>query len=165
MKATFDNALMGLKSTGASTGIRELVELLARHGAEEGKLLAMYEDLVSTTSNQGAKYLIDLILEDERRHHRLLAEMANAMAWGSMYGAPNAATPGISQGIDKELSAHTKRLRQAEVADFRELRQFRKRLRPFADPTSWVLIIDLMLLDTKKHATILRFLEKHAQTR
>jgi hypothetical protein len=165
MQATFDEALVGLRSTGASTDIRELVELLARHGAEEGQLLATYENLASTTSNEGAKYLINIILDDERRHHRLLAEMANAMAWGSMRGAPGAATPGISQGIDKELSAHTKRLREAEEADFRELRRFRKRLRPFADTTSWALIIDLMLLDTKKHATILRFLENHARRR
>jgi hypothetical protein len=107
MKATFDNALMGLKSTGASTGIRELVELLARHGAEGGKLLSRYEDLASTSSNEGAKYLIDLILEDERRHHRLLAEMANAMAWGS-----------------------TKRLREAEEADFRDLRPVQEAVAP-----------------------------------
>lgn len=165
MQTTFDNALMGLRATGASVDIRDLVEFLARHGAEEGKLLATYEELASTTSNEGAKYLIGLILEDERRHHRLLAEMADAMAWGSTSGAPGPALPGISQGIDKELSAHTKRLREAEEADSRELRQFGKRLRPFADTTSWALIIDLMLLDTEKHATILRFLEKHGHSR
>jgi hypothetical protein len=37
------------------------------------------------------------------------------------------------------------------------------RLRPFADTTLWVLVVDLMLLDTKKHATMLRFLERHGK--
>ena len=42
MQTTFDNALMGLRATGARLDIRDLVEFLARHGAEEGKLLATY---------------------------------------------------------------------------------------------------------------------------
>jgi hypothetical protein len=44
------------------------------------------------------------------------------------------------------------------------LRKLRKRFRAFAGTTMWTLLIDLMLLDTKKHAAILTFLEEHART-
>jgi rubrerythrin len=165
MQTTFDSALRGLRLTGASVDTRALVELIARHGTEEGQLLATYEDLASTTSDEGVRYLIGLILEDERRHHRLLAEIANSMAWGSTAGRPKEATPGIPRGLEGELLEQTRRLLKAEQTDHRELRRIRRRLRPFADTTLWALVIDLMLLDTKKHATILRFLERHRRSR
>ena len=45
MQATFESALRGLSVTGASVDTRELVELIVRHGEEEGALLATYEQL------------------------------------------------------------------------------------------------------------------------
>jgi hypothetical protein len=74
-------------------------------------------------------------------------------------------TPGLPGGIDGELLRLTRRLLKAERADGRSLRRIRRRLRPFADTTLWALVIDMMILDTKKHATILRFLERHSRTR
>ncbi len=137
MRATFDSARRGLRMTGASVSTRSLVELIARHGAEEGRLLATYEDLASTTTDEGLRYMIDLILEDERRHHRLLEEIANSLAWGSVSGSPEDSTPEIPRALEGELLAQTKRLRKAEQSDYRELRRIRRRLRPFAGTTLW----------------------------
>jgi hypothetical protein len=164
MEATFEHALLGLREAGASVDIRDLVEVLAQHGAEEGKILSTYEDVANSSTNKGAKYLVGLILEDERRHHRLLAEMANAMAWGSFGGTDEAAIPMLSRGVDDDLLAQTTVLRKAEETDYRELKRLRKQLRPFAQSTMWALIIDMLLLDTEKHATVLRFLEKQGHS-
>jgi len=147
--------------TGASVDTRDLVELIVRHGREEGELLATYEQLVNSSDNEMASYVIGMILEDERRHHRMLAEVANAAAWARSPGAPETTTPPLAPGIDGELLAQTRKLLAAEQADYRDLRAIRRKLNPFADTTLWGLIIDMMLLDTKKHATMLRFLEKH----
>jgi hypothetical protein len=65
--------------------------------------------------------------------------------------------------MNRNLWEQTKLLRKSEQADYRALRRIRMRLRPFADTTLWVLVVDLMLLDTKKHATMLRFLERHGK--
>ena len=159
-QATFGVALEGLRATGASSGTRDLVELIARHGAEEGELLATYERLATEAPDASVRYLIDLILEDERRHHRLLAELSNAMAWDSVGQPPEPVTPRLPRKISGALYEQTRLLRKSEQADYRALRRIRRRLRPFASTTLWGLIIDLMLLDTKKHATILRFLER-----
>jgi rubrerythrin len=164
-QATFDGALRGLRATGASVGMRALVELIVRHGAEEGQLLATYEELSGEAPDESVRYLTALILEDERRHHRLLAELANAIAWGSGREPREAAMPGLPGNIGGELLEQTKLLRASEEADYRALRRIRRKLRPFADTTLWVLVIDLMLLDTKKHATILGFLERHRNHR
>ncbi len=163
-EATFDGAVHGLSATGASIGMRDLVELIVRHGAEEGDLLATYEELSAHAPDESVRYLINLILEDEHRHHRLLAELSNAMAWGVAAQPPVATVPRLPRAISGELLEQTKLLRKSEQADYRALRRIRRRLRPFADSTLWVLVVDLMLLDTKKHATILRFLERRRKS-
>jgi hypothetical protein len=160
MTGTFDNALQGLRLTGASVDTREMVELLVRHGSEEGQLLATYERLADESADEATRYLVGLILEDERRHHRLLAELANAMAWDIGSGSPEPSTPWLAGPVTGELLDQTRRLLEAEESDERELRKIRRRLRPYARTTLWTLIIDMMILDTKKHATMLRFLER-----
>jgi hypothetical protein len=130
MRATFDSALRGLRMTGASVDTRALVDLIAKHGTEEGRLLSTYEGLVDTAPDEGVRYLIGLILEDERRHHRLLAEIANSMAWGSIAGSPEDSTPDLPHALTGELLEQTRRLRKAEQTDYRELR----RIRPAPDP-------------------------------
>lgn len=165
VESTFENALRGLRATGASVSTNEIVSFLAQHGADEGKILATYETLAMSSSDDSVKYLIALILEDERRHHRLLAEMANAIAWGGFKECAQTATPGISPETNTSLLAMTKRLREFEEDDARNLVQLRKRLKPFADTTIWTLIVELLQLDTKKHITILRFLERHQAAR
>lgn len=158
----FAKALEGLHRTGASADTRDLVELLARHGREEGKVLAEYERLVDESDDRAVGYLGRLILDDERRHHALLAEIANSLAWetAEVPGAPS--TPPLPLHLGDQLVAASRRLRRMEEQDRRELQALRKRLRPYADTTLWGLLVDLMLLDTEKHATILRFLERHA---
>ena len=162
---TFDGAIHGLRATGASSGMRDLVDLIVRHGKEEGELLATYEELAAGAPDESVRYLINLILEDEHRHHRLLAELGNAIAWGSSSAPEASAVPRLPRALDGALLEQTRLMRRSEQADYRALRRIRRRLRPFSDTTLWVLVIDLMLLDTKKHATILRFLERHSRTR
>jgi rubrerythrin len=161
--ASFESARKGLRLTGASVQTRQLVELVARHGSEEGRLLATYEDLAGRTTHEGVRYLVDLILEDERRHHRMLAEIANSMAWGATSGSPEGSTPAFPLAVGAELLEQTKVLRRSERSDYRELRRIRRRLRPFAGTTLWSLVVDLMMLDTKKHEAILRFIEQHGR--
>lgn len=158
----FERALEGLRETGASVSIRNLVELLATHGAEEGRLLAEYEHLASSASDPAARFLVELIMEDERRHHRLLVQMAIEMAWGTDRVVETGLPP-LGWHLDPDLMIAIRTLRQYEEKDRHELQALKKRLRPFEETTLWSLIVQLMLLDTEKHATILRFLEHHAR--
>jgi rubrerythrin len=160
----FERALEGLHATDASLTIRSLVELLARHGAEEGRMLAEYETASASTSDPAARYLIGIILDDERRHHRMLVELATAMAWGT-FGGGDRTVPSLGWELDIELAAATRTLREYEEADRHELHALKRRLRPFEETTLWALMVQLMILDTEKHATILKFLERHARQR
>jgi len=163
MEATFESAIEGLDSMGASVHERELVGMLARHGKEEGALLERYQRFASETGAPAVRYLIKLILDEERKHHRLLAEMANTIAWGWSENSPEPAAPEIfpNQDHDRDLARETRELLAAEKRDRTELRRLRKELRPFEETTLWALIVDLMLLDTEKHTRILRFISRN----
>lgn len=159
----FERALEGLRETGASVSIRHLVELLAAHGAEEGRVLAEYERVSNSVSDPAARYLMELIMEDERRHHRVLVELATAMAWDTVSGTYSAIPP-LGWHLDEQLLAATRALRETEEKDRRELLTLKKLLRPFEETTLWALLVELILLDTEKHATILKFIEHHARS-
>ena len=50
MESTFESAMEGLGSTGASKDTRDLVEMLARHGEEEGAILSRYQRFAEDAS-------------------------------------------------------------------------------------------------------------------
>lgn len=137
MTMTFANARKGLDEVRASQWDYKLVDLLATHGEEEGALLAKYERLAAESASPAVRYLVSLILEDEKHHHRVLVEMANAVGWGWSQVSPDPAVPElpVSPTRDKELIEATRALLEAERQDHAELKKLRNELRPVADTT------------------------------
>lgn len=164
MTETFTTAMQGLRATGASVTDRDLVATLSRHGAEEGRILAEYQRFAETSASPAVRYLVSLIMDDERRHHRVLEELANAIAWGWSENSPEPAVPDLPAGhaVDPELRRETLALLAEENKDHAELKRLRKQLGAYADTTLWALLIDMMILDTEKHALILDFVARHS---
>jgi len=154
----FESASRGLREAGASADERDLVEWITSHGRQEGALVERYERLAHESTSSATRYLVRLIIEDERRHHQTLAEIAEAIAWGTLTN-PGPAVPRSGPGDvdgDAEFSAQTRALLESEKRDRAELRRLRRRLRSYTG-TLWPLLVDLMLLDTEKHTRILEF--------
>ncbi len=159
----FQEAMSGLRATGASTSATEVVRVLDRHGREEGELLSRYEQFLERTDSPVSGYLIRLVLDEERRHHRMLGELANTIAWGHLGDHGRAELPheGSTHGApDRELWMETRSLLRHERRDRRQLRALKRRVRRYGDVPLWQLLIDLMRRDTEKHVTILRFIER-----
>jgi len=157
---SFESAARGLRAAAASTGEHDMVAWIARHGKEEGELLRRYERFAREAPSAVTRYLVHLILEDERRHHQVLAEIAHTIAWGSLADV-EAALPRMVEGAaDDELIKQTRELLASEKKDRAELRRLRRRLRSYTG-TVWPFLIDLMLLDTDKHSRILRYIIRH----
>jgi hypothetical protein len=163
MDPLFEAALDGLGKMGASVSERELVDHLARHSEEEGALLGRYQRFAQEAASPAVRYLVQLIVEEEKKHHRLLGELANAIAWEWSDNSPVPATPELSSEVDtsSSLAQETKDLLAAEKRDSAELHRLRKELKPYEETTMWSLIVELMLLDTEKHQLILRFISRH----
>jgi len=163
---TLDNARTGLVVTGANSWERRIVAVLEEHGAEEGRLLGAYQHFVDDAEQPAVRYLVNLILEDERRHHQAMVEIANSVAWGDPRLSPEGGVPELPSSLhDEALLAATKSLLDAERRDHRDLEALRVELDTVADTTLWALLVDLMILDTEKHIRILERVADMAEGR
>jgi hypothetical protein len=167
--ATFADAAQGISALGASVDEKQIVAMLGAHADEESALLERYRRFAGEAASPAVRYLVRLIVDDEERHHRLLAELANAVAWEGGDMGPTEAVPDLQPAErsgreperDRVLAEETKALLAAEVRDRRRLRRLHRQLEPYRDTTLWELLVELMELDTQKHIHILRFVAGH----
>ena len=135
---------------------RRILDLLESHGAREGEALSSYQRVAERSeAGPGIQYLVKLILEDEERHHRVFAEMANSImsyVW-ELDVQPN--VPPLVARSDAELLAETRRLLAFEKEDAKELRHLRKAIKQSPKSSLHPLLVELMLHDTAKHIAIL----------
>ena len=149
---------------GASVWEEELWTCLRRHLEAERAIATEYAALADR-SGPDVAFLINLIMDDERRHHIVLEEIANALRSDVELRPHEPAVPHLSRRIEgsKELAAATKAFARIEREDARELRRLQRELRPVRDTTLWSLLVRLMELDTKKHLEILAFIADRAR--
>ena len=132
----------------------EISHAFNAHVREEVGILEAYEQLCETVDDEGIRYLLRLILDDEHRHHQLFEDLAAA----ARDDDPDAVPPPPRPRGDRELLAQTQRFLEIEREDYDHLVELRKKLRPAADDTLWRLLVELMQLDTEKHIRILEYL-------
>ncbi|HET7652215.1 MAG TPA: hypothetical protein VFK42_04205 [Acidimicrobiales bacterium] len=133
------------------------------HVREESQFLDEYEKLCESLTDPGTRFLVELILEDERRHHQLFERMS-ATALGEASGEE--ATPPPPQLTPEDAARvlpPTERFLAAEKEDRHHLAELRKQLKPARDDTLWELIIELLELDTAKHVRILEYVRDRAR--
>jgi ferritin len=147
----------------ASVWGRELFAHLTEHTQREGAMLTEYAAVAEATESQALKYVINLLLEDERRHHRYFNELASSLKSEAELSATAPVVPrlDLDRANPTELRETTKLLLDHEKSDAKELERLRKELRDVKDTTLWALLVDIMLHDTEKHIAILRFVQQH----
>jgi hypothetical protein len=152
--------------TGASVWEQEIYDYVCDHVATEAALLEEYQRLADDQSGSPAfRYLANLILADERRHHQLfndLAESIRQMAELRLEEEPIPSLHGLRSDRER-IRAATERLLVAERADAKELKQFTKQLKEVRETTLWGLLVELMQDDTAKHIKILSFIRDRAE--
>jgi rubrerythrin len=143
-----------------------VLHVLETHGAREGVALESYKNVAENAkAGEAVQYLVRLILEDEERHHRTFAEMANEIKSFVWELPVDPSLPAITAPADPELLEETKRLLAFEKADAKELRALRKTLKKSPSSSLQPLLVGIMLHDTKKHISILEFIRDHLKGR
>jgi hypothetical protein len=145
----------------ADSWLDRLVHALEQHIADESAALREYAGAVAEVEGPDTRYLLDLILEDESRHHQVLRDIIEALRsqvdWPHARPLPPLATNTPSTEAVRKLA---RRLELIEHSDARELRELAKLLKPLSRTTIWPLLVDLVANDTKKHQLILRYLSR-----
>jgi len=143
-----------------------VLQLLTTHGQREGAALAAYERVAGEASaGDAVKYLVGLIIDDERRHHRVFEEMANELKSFVWEVDVEPRVPSAATRKDPALLAETKKLLAFEKQDAKELRQLQKLLRHGPKSSLHPLLVEVMLHDTAKHIAILEFIRGHLSAR
>lgn len=128
------------------------------HVREEEEFIEAYERLAADVTDPGTRFLITLIVEDERRHHDLMEQMAATARGDATPGNAAPEPPRLSVDEARRLLGATEHFLEAEKEDRDRLKELARHLRPAREDTLWHLLVQLMDLDTAKHITILQYL-------
>jgi hypothetical protein len=136
---------------------------LTDHAAAERELLDEYIAAAKETESKALAYLVNLLIEDELRHHKFFEQLAQSLRMMAELGVdpvvPNLDFQRVNRAAVLDV---TGRLLKRERADAAELKRLQRELSDVKDTTLWSLLVDVMRRDTEKHIAILRFVEKHA---
>jgi hypothetical protein len=127
------------------------------HVREEERFLDSYRELVKSIDDPGTRLLVELIVEDEERHHALMARLARE-AREAVDGGVATTAPRFSAADVAQLHEPTERFLEAERDDRRQLRALAGALKPLRHSNVWPLVVELMEIDTRKHIRILEYL-------
>ncbi len=158
---------------------------IAVHEQHEEEVLKDYASSAQNVADRGVRFLMDLILEDEQRHHRLMAWMATGIRHsleqteGGPGSLPLIEPPAEAQS---DLLAVTERFLEVERTELRTLHDIAHTVGWIESPESslpggiqlpkppwtaeWMrsapvrLILETMVDDSRKHIRILEHIRK-----
>jgi hypothetical protein len=150
-------------TVGWSVGETELFAHLSGHAKREGVMLDEYVRAAAATQSKALAYLIEILMEDERRHHRWFAELASSLEADASFSGTEPAVPRMDFHRADRVAVRdvTARLLEHEKADEKELDRLQRELRDVSGTTLWGLLVELMQRDTDKHIAVLTFVKKH----
>ena len=141
---------------------QRIIDQLHEHMDSEREALIRYGVLAEEAPDGHVRFLMKLILEDELRHHKLFAEMAEHLR-REIEHRDDADLPQLRRSMDTEaLRAETKALLELERNDLKELKDLRREVTKVADTAWWSALIDVMDADNRKHIAILKFVHDSA---
>jgi rubrerythrin len=152
---------------GASVWEQEVYDHLLQHVEGEKVILQSYDALANETTSPAFAYLARLILDDERRHHAMLNDLAETIRMSAQLSGEPTPIPdlGMFHADRERILAETERFLAVEENDNRELARLAKELRDVRNTTVWQLVVRLIQHDNEKHRRILEFIRDRARQR
>jgi rubrerythrin len=149
---------------GASEWEVELYTALTSHVEKERAILEEYVEAANSTDSKALAYLVGLLIEDEKRHHRMFLDLAASLKTSAELRREDPIVPFLD--FDRRNAGGvldvTERLLQNEQDDAHELKRLHKMLREVKDASLWSLLVELMQRDTEKHIAMLKFAHRQA---
>jgi rubrerythrin len=137
-----------------------LLRALESHISGERTFLAQYRDLAESTQDPIVKLIMNIVLEDEERHHTLMRQLATRLKDGLYWAHTPDALPSTTPATaDADAHEALRRFASSERSSIHELNQ----LAGQADglygglPTE---LLEMMALDSQKHEHLLRYLSR-----
>lgn len=137
---------------------QQLAHYLQHHMDTEREALRSYAHLAEETQSDQVRFLINMILDDEVRHHRIFQDMVNWIRAEHAQRDDIESRIGdtVTVGEEREhLIELTDQLLELEREDAEELKELEKMVTEVADTAWWSALVDAMRFDTRKHIMLL----------
>lgn len=144
-----------------------LLDAVERHALAEEDALSQYEYIGGASGDPVIALVMRLILDDEERHHGLLkrieASLRDALNWThSPEALPATATPQVP--IARNLLEVTAALVEEEKTGAKYLRDLSRREKSVGSGFQ-SLLMEMMAMDSDKHARLLEFVRERLSAR
>ncbi|MGH8926431.1 MAG: hypothetical protein ACRDWA_17670 [Acidimicrobiia bacterium] len=139
---------------------QQLTHYLQEHMDTEREALRSYAHLAEETRSDRVRFLIQMVIDDEVRHHRLFQDMVHWMR-SEHSGRDDIETrigkdAAVGVGDEREhLVELTEKLLDLERDDERELKELQKIVTEVEDTAWWSSLVEAMRLDTRKHIMLM----------
>jgi len=138
-----------------------LLKEFESHDGKEGKVIQSYKEIATKSKDPLIKFLLQMIIFDEERHHAVMHAMASSL-WGSFnWTKPQDAIPSLSELVEEqeELMKLTGDFIKLEKDGIKESKKLLKSTKGYYQGL-FTLLITTMIHDSEKHVEILDFLRK-----
>jgi rubrerythrin len=148
--------------------IERLLHSVERHIELVADALGQYEYLATASGDPVVALVMQLILEDEERHHGLLKRMASTLR-DTLYWTHSAEA--LPKGLETVTVAAPEDLAQIAHALIDEEKTGAQALRNLAQREKGLdsgldsLLLEMMALDSDKHARLLQFVHRRLEAR
>ena len=149
-----------LAPTHAPSLSERLIRALEAHASAEAHDLATLQELVERSTDPVLKMLLELVADDEQRHHSLLQSMVRRLQEEVEFvSSPTALTVAEAVGASDDFQVPTalRSLIRDEHEGARHLRHVARQDPDLYDGL-YALLLESIARDSEKHATILRYL-------
>jgi len=144
------------------SAIERLLESLDNHVVAEAESLTTYLTLAGSLEDPVAQILLQLLTDDEERHHTLLRRMAETLR-DSLYWTYSSEALPVGSASDKSRTAANVATIKGLVAQEHDGSEHFRRLARDAGTLSnglFALLLEMMASDSERHERILRFLQR-----
>jgi bacterioferritin (cytochrome b1) len=141
--------------------VERLMKEFESHEAHETAFLRRYREMLETTQNPLVKFLVELIVADEEKHHVVLHAMTSTLEGSLTWTHLQNAIEGLyNLGKEKDeilkLTEDFLRVEKKEIGEYRKLMRATKRYYQGL----FALFLAAMIHDSEKHVEILEFLRQ-----
>ena len=140
----------------------ELTNCFSAHERDEQRFLEEYRDIVERYENPLMRFLLQMIMSDEEKHHAMVHSITETLNADLVWLRSAERLPNLGK-----ISAEEKEALQKLTAEFIQtekegIRQYKALLKPSRNHYGGllVLLIETIIHDSEKHLKILEFIEK-----
>ena len=140
--------------------VERLLDKFEYHETQEKDFLREYKAIAAEIQDPLVKFLLQLIVSDEEKHHAVTHAMVSTLQGDLHWNKPDDAIRGLYDlGPEREeLLALTQQLIGVEKKGIAECRRLMKMSRQYYKGL-FVLLFNCMIGDSKKHVELLEFLK------